>query len=468
MRVKKIDKMNQKGMTLIEILVAMAILAVVVVPTLRIFADTSWTNLRSQHRQRATSVAEGTMESLKAYNMESLCRQFMNGDFKGVVKSTDPAKSTVMSVVAVYGSSEENPLRDDFTLKPVPDQYKFKVFNATSEGRFYDIDIVATPRITSDVLKMDDANAYSDAIITLDESSAYEDKGKLEDKAAEKLANSIASLHSGATDPEVNTVEFSDFKRTINITVNGTDSAQTVVVKVSYTAKAKISYKYKSAGASYTDTWETDLQLEHDWGGGDEDSEDGAPTTENTVYDNTATIGGKTVHLANGDKHFKLNQIFLYYFPLYDSGFGTGAADEINLEGTLSNLYSYSSVTDSKAYGYEPLKFTVAKQVTTRLTDTDLNICEAGYDLDVKCTVSGGGKVELSSNLDANLSTVGGVASSPSISGFLDAPDDAKYAPGTLTDKIQDRVALLYDVEIDVYEAGTTNKVAEFTGTMNE
>ena len=455
MRVKMFRKLNQKGMTLIEIIVAMAILGVVIVPTLRIFASTSGTSLRSRERQRATSVAEGTMESFKAYNMEALCRQFKSGTFGGVKPSTDPAKPLIMDVTAQLGGSSIAPLRDDYTLNGVADVYEFHIQNAASEGYVYDVDITATPRIAPTVLKMDVTNAYSDAIISLDEELTYTAKGELEDMAKDLLVNNIASYHSGATNPEVTNFETSNFKRVIDITVEDNGGAsQKVVVEMTCTAKVKVDYKYTVGGGTQTGTktYEEDVlkkEIELD---GDQ--------TEWVVYNNQDTIGGATAAIEHGAKHFKLNQIFLYYFPVYPSAFGTGAEDEINISGTLTGLYNSSGASDAKAYGYEPLRLVVAKQASTRLSDVDLNLGEVSYNLDVNNTVGGGGEVELRSNLEENLAP-GSVAAHPTITGFV-------AASGDLMNEVQDKVALLYDVEIHVKEAGKADEVAYFIGTMNE
>lgn len=445
MEVKRIDKLNQKGMTLIEVIVAMAILAVVIVPTLRIFASTSGTNLRSRQRQRATSVAEGVMESFKAYNMEALCRQFVSGTFGGVVSDA----TTTMNVFAGYNSggtpTEISPLRDDFTLRDDADYYRFHIANAASEGQLYDVDIMATPAIAPDVLKMDNANEYSDAIICLEEDSAYTARDELENLAKTALETNMA-----ASNPTVDNVEIYNFKRVIDVTVDDNGTTQKVTMKVTCTASATVNYTAGgiSGTASYDDSllkYECILD----------------PTTldtEVTYYDNTGTIGGLQ---AGGVKRCKLNQIYLYYFPVYASAFGTGAKDEINIKGTLTDLYNPGSgVSDPKAYGYEPLKIIVAKQLSTRVSGVDLNNSEVTYDVDVSGALSGGGETEFRSNLQVALTPGGSVPSVPTISGFTSS--------GKMDEEVMERVPLLYNVEIHVFEAGKLEEVATFIGTMNE
>ncbi len=454
MHVKSRSKLNQKGMTLVEVIVAMAILAVVIAPTLRIFASASGTNLRSRQRQRATSVAEGAMESLKAYNVEQLCTQFLANNFKGVVKSTDAARPTVMSAHAVFGGVEQSPIRTDGTLQDEADSYKLTAKNVVSEGQYYDMEILLTPSVAPNVLKMEDSNTYSDAIICLEENTAYSAKGQLAQKAEDTLTANFSSYHPSASNPVVESVTISDFKRVIDIEVNDDGTVQTVAYKVTYTCKAQVNYTYSTGTGSASGSKsydETVLKYEEVL-----DAVSGA--TELTVYDDSATIAG-TVLLG---RKAKLNHIYLYYFPVYTSMFDTGAKDEINIMANLTGLYDYlpaTSAKDSKAQGYDPLKITVAKQLATVLSDVELNSGEVGYNVSVKGTVTGG-EVEMQTNLTENLSPMGSVIAPPSISGFGSSK--------TVQDSILDRVVLLYNVEIHVYEANTTNEVATFIGTKNE
>ncbi|MDE6701217.1 MAG: type II secretion system GspH family protein [Acetatifactor sp.] len=447
-------KLNQKGMTLVEVVVAMAILAIVIAPTLRIFASTSGTNFRSRQRQRATSVAEGAMESLKAYKLEQLCTQFLSNSFKGVVKSTDGARATVMTATAVYGGSEQSPMRSDGTLRDDADSYKLTAKNVVSEGQYYDMEILVTPSIAPNVLTMEDMNTYSDAIICLDESTAYTAKAKLEEKAKKQLDDNFASYHPSATSHTITGVTISAFKRVIDIEVNDNGTVQTVVYKVTYTCKAQVSYTYGASTGSASGTRnydETVLKYE-------EVLDVASGATELTVYDNSATISGTELL----GRISKLNHIYLYYFPVYSSKFEAGAKDEINITGNLTGLYDYlpaMSHKDSKVKGYDPLQITVAKQLATVLTNVELNSGEVGYDVKVTGSLTGG-EVELQTNLAENLSPMGSVTATPSISGFGSGK--------TVQDSVLDRVVLLYNVEIHVYEANTTNEVATFIGTMNE
>lgn len=453
-------KLNKKGMTLIEVVTAMAILAIVITPVLRIFASTSGTNLRSRRRQRATVVAEATMESFKAYSVEQLCKQFMSGGFKGTenMVSSSSGNPTTMSVVGIYATGESSPLKADQTLNRDASAYRFKVNNVASESVFYDVEIMVTPDTshTAEMLYVENTNEYSDAIISLDEDMGYDVLSEFETVAKTQFETYFESSHPGATSHNVDDIDISKLKRLIELEVSDSGTTQTVTAKVTYTCQAKVSYKYMSgpvgSATSNTGTVTFDdsvMKVECKL------PDDSSTDTEWTVYDNSSTIGGVNVD----GKQSKLNNIFLYYFPTYKSVYGAEAEDEIKISGNLTNLYKASASSDPRAEGYEALKITVMKQLATTMDDTSLNSGEVGYDVDLNGTFTGNGEVELYTNLSENFSPLGSVCKAPSISGFGTVESSDK--------RLYDTFITLYNVEIHVYDAGTTDEVAYFSGTIN-
>lgn len=458
MRVKGMFKLNRKGMSLIEVIVAIAILAVVIVPTLRIFASTAGTNFRSRQRQRATSVAEGTMETLKAYSMSEICSQFENSNFKGIV----PSASTAMTVSAYKSGVHVPVFKDDNTWNREADTFEFHVTDAASEGQLYNVDITATARLAPNVMRIESPNKYSDAVIELNEDMAYTMRDKMKAEAESEVEDNFASYHPGATSVSVDSTstELSDFTRVIDLTVNDSGGKQTVKVEITYTAKADVSYSYMVGDVPHTGASksfdETLLTYKQDFSG------DGSGVYEWIAYDNTYTIGGdEELYPGSLRKNYKLDQIMLFYFPCYSVGsaFGTGARDEINIKGTLSGIYKPSTSTDPEMYGCEALQVIVAKQFSTRISGVDLIQGDAFYNPNVNCSVSGGGEADLKHNLEEPFATSGTL--SPSVTGFTNEAE--------LKSADVDRVILLYDVDIKVYESGNpTRVVAEFIGTMNE
>lgn len=73
------------GFSLVELLIAVTILAIIVIPLLHMFVTSTKINVKSRQTLRATTVAQDIMEGLKAYTLEEVSAQFappegMSGD----------------------------------------------------------------------------------------------------------------------------------------------------------------------------------------------------------------------------------------------------------------------------------------------------------------------------------------------------------------------------------------------------
>lgn len=423
-RKQRNKKWDRRGMTLIEVITAMAILAVVVVPTLRIFASTSGTNFRSRMRQRATTVGESVMESFKAYKMEDLCRQFDPSYPTDIFKGVTADASTALSVEVLDASGNVIPASDlfddDDRLVKRAQQFNFKIENATSEGHYYDVEVIATERTAPKTVEIHNIDKTKDAVIELSEDMNAWAMSQLEQAAKTELENNFASLQPGATDHSVSGVTIKNLARTIDVA-----AGSNVTVSVSYTGDMTVAYSYSNSttGASGTNSKTYTLSYDYEF-----TNDDGSVTTDKEV------LGVTPRH------------IYLYYFPAYPSDFdcGEGASDTINISGTLGT---------ASAESIQP-HVVIAKQRATLLTDTTMNIVEPLYGATVT-----GPAVPLWTNLGTNfVATAPGAVSS--ISGFSEVK--------TIEEGIVEDVALLYDLEVHVYEADTTDEVAAYIGTKNE
>lgn len=70
-------KLNKDaGFSLLELLIAVVILAIIVIPLLNLFLSSNRINIKSRQTLRATTLAQDIMEGLKAYDIEELQTQF--------------------------------------------------------------------------------------------------------------------------------------------------------------------------------------------------------------------------------------------------------------------------------------------------------------------------------------------------------------------------------------------------------
>lgn len=98
-------KLNRDaGFSLLELLIAVVILAIIVIPLLNLFLSSNKINIKSRQTLRATTAAQDIMEGLKAYNIEEVKAQF-----------ADPASGfyVIDSRLIKGGVAEEDSLEAD-------------------------------------------------------------------------------------------------------------------------------------------------------------------------------------------------------------------------------------------------------------------------------------------------------------------------------------------------------------------
>lgn len=73
-------QLNNKGFSLVELLIAVAILAIIVIPTMKLFVTSAKFNFKSRKSLRTTTIAQDIMEGLRAYNIDEIKDQFLHPD----------------------------------------------------------------------------------------------------------------------------------------------------------------------------------------------------------------------------------------------------------------------------------------------------------------------------------------------------------------------------------------------------
>lgn len=90
---------DNSGFSLVELLVAVIILAIVVIPLLHLFQTSVNLNVKARTTQRATTIATDFMEGLKAYNIDAVTKEFdpatSNADFKLINNAEISSKNMV-------------------------------------------------------------------------------------------------------------------------------------------------------------------------------------------------------------------------------------------------------------------------------------------------------------------------------------------------------------------------------------
>lgn len=92
-------KKDDRGVSLVELLIAIVILAIIVTPFLNSFVTSARTNQKAKRIMWATSVAENIMEGMKAQSMEQIVLQLSCGG--------TPSHEPVSLLVPVYDTHQE-------------------------------------------------------------------------------------------------------------------------------------------------------------------------------------------------------------------------------------------------------------------------------------------------------------------------------------------------------------------------
>lgn len=120
------------GFSLVELLIAVVILAIIVIPLMNLFLSSNRLNIKSRQTLRATTAAQDIMEGLKAYDIEELKTQF-----------ADPSSGFyVIDSRLIKGSVAEEPsLEVDAAGNPAPGLYVFSMRQVSMQGSEFDAKI---------------------------------------------------------------------------------------------------------------------------------------------------------------------------------------------------------------------------------------------------------------------------------------------------------------------------------------
>lgn len=432
------EQLNNKGVSLVEIIVAIMILAIVTIPVLRTLVLTANFNARAKEEQTAIASAEGVMEVFKGYDLEKLCRQFDSG-------ATAIFPSATTSVTGYdSGGNPVSVLNGSEFVRSHEEKYTFRIAGLTTETGQYDAkievkgkEIPNPPEAGSpNVLGLIPQNEYTDAICM----GAYDWDSKATPTVLQYVCDTInADPHALKKDyvpDDLDPNEITYGQRVVQIYLKQTGD----VVKASYKVYyyCGFSFHYQVAGGGNSEVF---ASLDH---GGyfcyiplNE-----AGDTEVVFYDNTETVG----------QNAKLENLYFYYYPCYkmDGGPVSDFKDVIQIHSDLN---------------YD-VGLHVFKQKSPLYSDVELQVKETAYHLVVDYIEENGEVTKhpvIYHNLKDNLSGSAGLVLDPFFAnGSVPHPS---YEEEFVVEK-----PLLYTVDVEIYEHGdaTETRLAHFSSTMNE
>ncbi len=398
--------MNNKGLTLVELLVAIIILSLLSIVFLRGFSTSLLMSSRAKVKQDANTLGQSLMESVKAYDRETLDEQF--GSF------TDPGAFRIYNLGGTGSKS----------MTVNGDERVYNLTNVTFDGRGYDAVITVTPTAVTDVLVTAvSMNKYNDAIFTQVDGEQSTVKALIID--------AVKAVPFPGSDDEIDESKFSISDHYLNVTIDG-DGKVTV----------ESVYDYAVDDMNYTTTLPGGTTVTSTFTGFTGtitiNSATAASYSAYDCYDNTNTK----------DKGAELQSLYLYYFPTYDTdsnGLIPCGDDTIQITNgcaTLKNIY-------------------IIKQKTSALSSAEIRVAEGGYNPTVNYT---GNPVGLSHNLEKPLEGPG--SNSVTLTGLPDAPV-AGHADKTPWSDDSAPTVLVYDVNVKIMKTGTTEVIYEMDGSTN-
>lgn len=435
------------GFSLLELLIAVTILAIITIPMLHMFVTSARINGKSRITLRATVLAQDMVEGLKAYHIDEIQDQF-NG-----VEDFEMLNTSVIAGDCTYKEDVD---------REKPGKYYFVLKNTKLENSRFDvlISIDATGYVegttstkhdsylnTREVAKVAGMNKSTDASF---EQSQLQDEAALS-KAIEALSipgDDITYKTAGLTCDRTITVRFLD-----GGTVTGEDGSLLNKTNTFVT----YNYKFTYGGNNYTYI---------------------PPAME--VTDGEGNSG-----LPCGS--FTGNNFYFFYYPLYDA-----KKDEL--------IFDATGVTRTEE---NPLKLYIAKQTDSSMTDVKLNQAETSYKpvVNVRNT-TGSETFRIYTNLGRNLvnesflESIGKTPSDPKrresirelkdlvsfqhngavAAKTLDIYDlsgirDENYGKKGTNDPVTE---FIYDIVVEVYEEGAADagfpsdmRKVTFNGTKN-
>lgn len=441
-------KLNKDaGFSLLELLIAVVILAIIVIPLLNLFLSSNKLNIRSRQTLRATTAAQDIMEGLKAYNIEEIKTQF-----------ADPASGfyVIDSRLIKGGVAEETALEVD------PGLYVFSMKELNMQGSKFDAKIEVDGRgYMTGTLTHD--NEFNDAALA-DARSIDKNNGTFVEaekyrqaalKGAFKNSDMETAIKSRMTAPDLDSA-YTNLQDTIyfkNLTTLFNQVSRTITIDLS------VSSEVDEDGRPKVDMEVTQVYtFVYRNAGGTDVSVSVMGDSGSLIMVDSLSCGSITQ-----TKDDKVN-VNLFYYPLY----GATAPDKIiinNTSGVPMNLLiakqrhekedpsnpGMPDLSDPEYYS-DPQLMAAEQTYRAEITINDTHFDADKFSLKTNLGLNlvgqkymSGGSIELPAQFSVtgknlnqlNIYTLDGVRSPLGKAGM----------PGEATE-------LIYDVEVSVYEEG--------------
>lgn len=450
---------SNAGFSLVELLIAVTILAIIVIPLLHMFVTSTRINVKSRQTLRATTVAQDIMEGLKAYTLEEVRTQFTPADGVSPGSYFFPSDGfyIVNSSLIQSGVREITELGPDISGEEV---YYFGIENLKMQGGEYDA-----------LIKLDASTYGEKSIEGAVKSGAATDSSSHDRElngAFYAEIGSVAETHGGGDatdssyheDKNLNEDVLKDIKEQIEdyITSTGGTVPADLADKKLEDIITKRTIKVVIADAGSIDV------------NGNPECSATITFTYECVYDGKpyTSSGYGTAAVVDVPRTFSSGNFYLFYYPIYASGRVDNIEFYLNDSDKLFNEDNPMLKSITLAKQIRSVVDTSAGIIAPELSDSELAAKEGSYGAIVKIKPDGGMESDLMfiTNIDTNMSEqakhkdpVTGAIERDTIWGVDILPEDDAMTHVKDTAMSGDNVSgkitnVIYDIEITIYETG--------------
>lgn len=465
---RKCIRISDAGFSLVELLIAVTILAIIVIPLLHMFITSTKINVKSRQTLRATTVAQDIMEGLKAYTLEEVRAQFEPPEGSGGSGFHYPTDGfyVIDSSVIQGGVRELSELEH-----PDKEIYYFGIENVKLQGGEYDvfIELDASTYGSKAKDKKDNPGAGIDAHDNEFNGKFYAELGSVAEVSGSGDEASKTTDSSYHENKKLNEAVLQDIKQQIEADIiggGGTVPEELDELKLADVLKSRtIDVVIEDAGAKDPE--------------GNEQCVATITFTYECEYDSkvyssngyAGSVGG----VVNGIKRtFSSGNFYLFYYPAY------GAMDKINIKfNDADRLFDAD----------QPLmrSFVLAKQIRSdvdpvlnviapELSDDELRAKENAYQavVSIDADTALDNDLIFRTNIDTNMVKNDVDGTRDSLFSVILSSNNSLVTPHlkncsfTGDDVSEKATNVIYDAKITVYKSGAAKHFTESNFEDNE
>lgn len=456
-------KLNDAGMSLVEVVISMAILSVVILGVLHSFVYSANYNARSRMRQQTTAAAQTVMENFKAYSVQEIYDKFA---------AYDPEVSGSGFVLndGVGTAYTGQPGQDmTFTISGMQYQnetYDVEVRLSGHASQAADVDILSysTPTQEHSAVFVGYAGMDADALTAImglvaQEWTDKENAALAGDATSDPDATPVPTTVSHSSN-EVDSSKIEITKREIKVNVSEVSGNNVATVSCVYSFEVN-GYSYNKDIYGNTDTFDLSGEYELDLSGSTED--------------------GHSLSQEIFNQHTELETLTLYYYPAYRYVPGSGDPSAPVKVGE-DHIYINNSAS-------ERIQCYIYKQKNMAVSDSRLSTSESVYEINLHLnnayvyddnlnTLFGN---DMGSIVDSKIHVEGSDPQDKRYHGIGYAavntsyPTNSDYSPAipasesiSTGESISESVRMMYDIEIDICESGSATVLNTLKGTIIE